>query len=71
MKKTTRVIDIAPQVHGFVRVSLKNDTSFTTSITELLCRDIRVGDTIAYCPDTNTPRVLLKKRPPEAVPYQA
>lgn len=71
MEKTTRVIYIGPQAHGFVCVSLENGESFQTGSADLLCRDIRVGDTITYSPDTHTPRVHLEQRPFESVPYQA
>lgn len=71
METTARVICIGPNGHDFVRVSLENGDSFKTSIVDLQCRDIRVGDTITYRPDTHSPYVHLDLRPPEAVPYLA
>ena len=51
MEKQSRVIHIGPNFYGFVRVCLENGESFQTSIVDVQCRDIRVGDTVRFAPD--------------------
>lgn len=75
MERQSRIISMRKEtlapIRGFVRVYLEDGHSFHTSEADLQCRDMRVGDTICYVPDTHCPHVLLELRPPGAVPFRA
>lgn len=69
------VANMAPSPKGrFVRIQLEDGENVhlvQISLEEVHLCDVRIGDTVASNPQTQSLCACLDQRPPEAVPYQA